>query len=145
MADPLARPAEKRLHVTVVTADRPVFQGEAEFVVVPGPDDGEVGFLPGHAPYMAMLGYGPMRINEPGGRTLRFAVYGGFVQVLHDRVVVLANRAQKAGEITPEHVEADRREIAALRAVDDESYRKKMLRRRETQARARAARAAARL
>ena len=128
------------LRCTLVTADRPMFDGHADMVVVPGPDDGEVGFLPGHAAYMAILGYGVMRVNESAGHVIRFAVYGGFVQVVKDHVTVLANRAQKTDEITKEHIEIDRKELAGIRALDDESYRRKILKMREAQARLSASR-----
>jgi F-type H+-transporting ATPase subunit epsilon len=132
----------KRLRCTVVTADRPLFDGPANFVVVPGPDDGEVGFMPRHAAYMAILGFGVMRINESPGHVIRFAVYGGFVQVVKDHVTVLANRAQKIEEISQEHIEVDRREIEGMTSSDEESFRRKMEKMREAQARLQALRSA---
>ena len=131
------------IRCTVVTADRPLFEGTAESVVVPGPDDGEVGFLPGHAAYMAILGFGVMRVNESAGHVIRFAVYGGFVQVVKDHVTVLAKGAQKTDEITKDRLEIDRKEIAGIRALDDASYRRKITKMREAQARLRASKSPA--
>ncbi len=138
MVERAAHMAARRLRCTLVTPDRPVFNGEAEFVVVPGPDDGEVGFCPGHAAYTAILGYGVMKITESPGHVIRFAIFGGFVQVLHDQVTVLAHRAQKTDEITEEHLEIDRRELDGIRVIDEASYIKKVNKMREAQVRLRA-------
>ena len=52
--------------------------------------DGEVGILTGHAPLMALLGNGQLRL---GGAGRRFTVSGGFMQVLNDQVRVVTERA----------------------------------------------------
>ena len=79
------------LAVALVTPEATVFEGEAESVVVPA-WDGEVGILRGHAPMMALLGDGEMRITGAGG-TQRFHVSGGFVEVAGDVVSVMSERA----------------------------------------------------
>lgn len=82
------------LRVSVVSPERTVFQGEADSVVAPA-WDGEVGILRGHAPLMALLGEGTLRV-ERGGSTERFRVSGGFLQVVDDRVTVLSESASPA-------------------------------------------------
>jgi len=99
---------------SVVAPERELFTGEAEFVVVPGYDDGDVGFLRGHAPYIGRLGCGTVRIRESGGREHRYVVYQGFVEFAGNRLTVLASHAQLPDEITPEMVEKDREEIPSL-------------------------------
>ncbi|CAN5122311.1 hypothetical protein BH23GEM4_BH23GEM4_05200 [soil metagenome] len=79
------------LTVSVVSPEATVFQGEADSVIAPA-WDGEVGILRGHAPLMALLGEGTLRV-ERGGSTERFHVSGGFLQVVDDRVTVLSESA----------------------------------------------------
>jgi F-type H+-transporting ATPase subunit epsilon len=82
------------LQVSVISPERMIFEGEADSVVVPA-WDGELGILRGHAPLMALLGTGHIRISR-GGRTERFQISGGFLQVVNDRVSVLSERAEEA-------------------------------------------------
>ena len=83
--------APNGLAVALVTPEATVFEGEAESVVVPA-WDGEVGILRGHAPMMALLGDGEMRVAAAGG-TRRFHVSGGFVEVAGDVVSIMSERA----------------------------------------------------
>lgn len=82
----------ERLKVAVISPERTVFEGEAEQVVVPA-WNGEVGILRGHAPLLALLGEGPVRISQ-GGSEQRFMIRGGFLQVAEDVVTVLSERAE---------------------------------------------------
>jgi len=78
------------LRVSVITPEGSVFEGDADSVVIPA-WDGEIGILKGHAPLMALLGEGELRVR--GHReTERFFVSGGFVQVGDDVVTVLSER-----------------------------------------------------
>jgi F-type H+-transporting ATPase subunit epsilon len=80
------------LSVAVITPESTVFEGTADMVVVPA-WDGEVGILRGHAPLMALLGEGEMRVTRDGG-VERFHVAGGFVQVADDVVSVMSEKAE---------------------------------------------------
>ena len=86
--------AAAALRVVVISPEATVFEGEAESVIAPA-WDGELGILRGHAPLMALLGDGDLRIRHAGG-TERFHVSGGFLQVVDDVVTVLSERAQAA-------------------------------------------------
>lgn len=86
----MAAPA--RLTVALITPGATVYDGEADMVVVPA-WDGEVGFLKDHAPMMALLGDGIMRVTLDGTER-RFHVAGGFVQVANNVVSVLSERAE---------------------------------------------------
>ncbi len=88
------------LTVIVVTPEATVRESPAQFVVVPL-YDGELGIAPSHSAMIGRLGYGEMRIVE-GGRTDRYYVDGGFVQVSHNVVSVLTNRAVPAAQIDGE-------------------------------------------
>jgi F-type H+-transporting ATPase subunit epsilon len=82
------------LRVSVISPERTIFEGAADSVVAPA-WDGELGILRGHAPLMALLGAGNLRITR-GGTTEHFYVAGGFLQVIDDRVTVLSERAEGA-------------------------------------------------
>ena len=94
----------------VVTPEMTVRESHAQFVVVPL-YDGELGIAPGHSAMIGRLGFGEMRIVE-GGRTDRFYVDGGFVQVSGNIVSVLTNRAVPAEQLNPE---AAAEQLAATR------------------------------
>jgi F-type H+-transporting ATPase subunit epsilon len=81
------------LSVSVISPERVLFEGQVESLVAPA-YDGEVGILPQHAPMVVLLGRGVLRLG-PGGSAGRFAVDGGFLQVLNDRVRVVTERARE--------------------------------------------------
>ena len=80
------------MHVTVISPEAAVYNGEADSVVAPA-YDGEVGFLPRHAPFMTLLGKGILQVRR-GSETLRFAVQGGFLQTVNNTVRVVAEHVQ---------------------------------------------------
>jgi ATP synthase, F1 epsilon subunit (delta in mitochondria) len=82
------------LKVSVISPEAVLFEGETDSVVAPA-YDGEVGILTGHAPLMALLGEGPLRLGGGSGR--HFNVSGGFMQVLNNDVRVVTDRATAAG------------------------------------------------
>ena len=93
----------------VVSVERSLFEGDVEFIVANGAD-GELGVLARHAPLMTILKPGPLRIQEVyGGPEQVLFVGGGFLEVLPDRVTVLADVAEQAGEISIERAEEARR------------------------------------
>ena len=85
-------PEQKQLSVALITPQATVYEGEADMVVVPA-WDGEVGILRGHAPMMALLGKGEMRVTRDGAEET-FFVSGGFIQVADDVVSVLSETAE---------------------------------------------------
>jgi len=79
------------LKVSVISPEAVLFEGETDSVVAPA-YDGEIGILTGHAPLMALLGNGELRLGaSAGGR--RFNVSGGFMQVLNNLVRVVTEKA----------------------------------------------------
>ncbi|HEY8798429.1 MAG TPA: ATP synthase F1 subunit epsilon [Candidatus Dormibacteraeota bacterium] len=93
----------------VVSVERSLFEGDVEFLVANGAD-GELGVLAKHAPLMTILKPGPLRIQETiGGEEQVLFVGGGFMEVLPDRVTVLADVAEHADEISIEKAEEARR------------------------------------
>jgi F-type H+-transporting ATPase subunit epsilon len=86
------------LTVEIVTVERVVLKEEGvDEVIAPGVD-GQLAVLPQHAAFMTMLAPGEL-ILKKGGEEIPFAVTGGFFEVLRDRVVVLADAAERADEI----------------------------------------------
>jgi F-type H+-transporting ATPase subunit epsilon len=80
------------MRVTLISPDRSLFEGEASGVVAPA-FDGFVGILPGHAPFLTLLGTGTLTVTTGGG-TSRFGIDGGILQVSNDVVRVVAERAE---------------------------------------------------
>jgi F-type H+-transporting ATPase subunit epsilon len=79
------------LKVTVISPESVLFEGETDSVVAPA-YDGEIGILTGHAPLMALLGTGELRLGASGGGK-RFTVSGGFLQVFNNDVRVVTESA----------------------------------------------------
>ena len=101
--------AENRLEVHVVTPERELWRGEADMVVAKTVE-GQLGVLPGHAPLLALLDIGPLRVKADGDE-VRAVLDGGFLHVANDRVDVLAEHAEMAGEIDVEQARALREEL----------------------------------
>ena len=80
------------LQVELVSADRKVWSGEASMVVA-RTVEGEIGLLAGHAPLLAVLAGGDVRITSTSGETVTATAKGGFLSVEHDRVTVVADSA----------------------------------------------------
>ena len=96
------------LRVQIVTAEREVFAEDGvDMVVAPGAD-GVVGILPRHAPLLTTLLPGVVRVKR-GGSEQAMAVGGGFLQVARDRVLILADTAEREDEIDESRAEAARR------------------------------------
>jgi F-type H+-transporting ATPase subunit epsilon len=81
------------LKVSVISPEAVLFEGETDAVVAPA-YDGEIGILTGHAPLMALLGDGKLRLGGRSGPS--FTVSGGFMQVLNNDVRVVTEKATAA-------------------------------------------------
>jgi F-type H+-transporting ATPase subunit epsilon len=95
--------AEGALSVRVVSPGRVVFEGEAAALVAPA-WDGQVGILPGHAPFLALLGSGELAIELLGGGSETYQVAGGVLKVERNQVTLLT---EYAGTEPPEQVPAE--------------------------------------
>ncbi|MCH7718734.1 MAG: F0F1 ATP synthase subunit epsilon [Chloroflexi bacterium] len=97
------------LTVEIVTAEREVYSQEGvDEVVAPG-TDGEFAVLPQHAAFITTLMPGELRIIK-GGEEEAMVITGGFFEVANDRIVVLADAAERVEEIDVERAEAARRQ-----------------------------------
>jgi F-type H+-transporting ATPase subunit epsilon len=95
------------LHVEVVTAERELYNGEADMVSAPGAE-GRLGILPRHAALLTFLTPGELRITLRDAEEPLF-VSGGFLEVLNNNVTVLADTAEHAEEIDQARAEEARR------------------------------------
>lgn len=110
------------LHVEVVTAERELYNGEANLVSAPG-SEGRLGILPRHAALLTTLAPGELRIELNGAEEPLF-VSGGFLEVSNDSVTVLADTAEHAEEIDEARAEeARRRAEERLQNVQSETER----------------------
>jgi F-type H+-transporting ATPase subunit epsilon len=86
------------LNVHIVTAEREVYTEDGvDRIVIPG-SEGELTVLPSHASLMTMINPGVLRVIK-GNEEIEMAVTGGFLEVRDDRVMVLADAAERAEEI----------------------------------------------
>ncbi len=85
------------LQLQIVTPDKRLVDDNASQVQIPG-KSGYLGILPGHAPLITELMIGEISYNQ-GGKTHHFAVSWGFVEVLPDKVTILADTAERAEDI----------------------------------------------
>lgn len=103
------------IRLEIVTPEKVVYTDDVDMVIAPA-SEGYVGILPHHAPLLTTLGPGEFRVKK-GGVEQVLAVFGGFMDVRGDRVVVLTDDAEHAEDIdTHSAEEARRRAQEALQA-----------------------------
>ena len=111
--------------LSVVTPDGAAFEGEAEMVIVPGAA-GEIGVLARHAPLVAMLKAGEIRVKA-GNEWQSFAAGPGYFKVQQDRAIALVDDAVPAKEIDPERAQRQldeaRAELERVEADDSDADR----------------------
>ncbi|MWC27250.1 F0F1 ATP synthase subunit epsilon [Paenibacillus sp. MMS18-CY102] len=112
------------LLLEIVTPERKVYAQEVNMVSVKGAD-GELGILPNHIPLVTPLRIAPVVIKKDGA-TETLAVSGGFIEIRKDKVVILAESAELAGDIDLARAEASKqRAEERLNAKRDEvDYRR---------------------
>ena len=137
-----------RTHLSIVTPTSKRFEGDAELVIAPG-TAGDLGALAHHAPLLTTLRAGVVKANIAGAkgdgdaastghatetadatrepRRVEFAIDGGFMQVLPDRVIVLTDAAVSRDEVNADAVRAELQRahdaLAQKKGVDDEKER----------------------
>ncbi len=85
------------MRLDIVTAEGVVYSEDVDVVVAPGVE-GQLGILPHHTPLMTTLQAGELRVRQ-GGEEFVLAISGGFLEVRPDRVIVLADAAERAEDI----------------------------------------------
>jgi F-type H+-transporting ATPase subunit epsilon len=113
------------IRLELVTPERLLLSEDVDEVIAPG-YEGEFGVLPEHTQYLSILNIGELRYRK-GGQLHKVALGGGFAEVTPERVVVMAETAERAEEIDLERARRarDRAENALKTlSMDDESYGK---------------------
>jgi len=96
---------EAPIRCTLVSPERPLFDGQVDSVVVPGVE-GEIGILRRHAPLIGALGPGTVRLTI-GDTVERYAIRGGFVHVKKDVVTLLVTDAVKVTDANRAAIQAE--------------------------------------
>ena len=96
------------LHLEVITPEGKVYEDDVDMVIAPG-SEGYLGILPHHAPLLTALGPGEFRVKK-GGIEEVLVVFGGFMDVRADKVVVLTEAAEPADEIDVQRAQAARQQ-----------------------------------
>lgn len=119
--------------LSIITPSTAKFEGDVELVVAPGAA-GDLGALPNHAPMLTTLRTGVVSAtvgksaSEKAGERLQFAVEGGFMEILADRVIILTDRALSRDEVDVEAARADLKRaeeaLAQKRGADDSQERR---------------------
>ncbi|MFH0891905.1 MAG: F0F1 ATP synthase subunit epsilon [Candidatus Falkowbacteria bacterium] len=97
----------KNIQFEIVTPERTVLKEQILQVTVPT-RDGEITVLPKHMPLVSMLKPGVIELKTVGGEVKLMSVSGGFIEVLRNKVVILADTAERAEEIDLERAEEAR-------------------------------------
>ena len=99
------------MRLEIVTAEQVVYSEDVNSVLAPG-TDGELGILPNHSPLLTTLKPGGIRVAKDGDE-IYMAVSGGFMEVLGNKVTILADTAERL-----EDIDSERAEQALTRAQD---------------------------
>ncbi len=95
-----------KIRLDIVTAERTVFSDDVDVVVAPG-FEGQLGILPRHAPLLTTLQPGELVVRT-GGQEIDMAISGGFMEVVQNHIIILADTAEQAEEIDAARAEAAR-------------------------------------
>jgi F-type H+-transporting ATPase subunit epsilon len=85
-------------HLAILTPEKTVFEGEVEYVQVPG-TEGYLGVLAHHAALVTALAQGTLTVRVPGGRETQWPVSGGFFEVSNNRATVLADNVGETAAV----------------------------------------------
>jgi len=107
----------EKINPEIVTPEKHLFSGQVDSVTVPS-KTGYLGILPGHAPLLAELGVGEISFSA-GGQTDYVFCSWGFLEVLPDRVVLLAQTAELASDIDTKRAEEAKTRAEKLLSTRD--------------------------
>ena len=91
----------------LLTSQKPLFRGDCDFIVLRGAD-GDLGVLPGHSPLLTWLKPGEVMLRR-GEKEEYFFLEDGYLELLPDRVSILAQRGTRSDELKPEVAETMRK------------------------------------
>ena len=109
-----------KMSFSLVSPERKLADGEADMVVIPGME-GDLGALPGHAPFLTTLRPGLVTVTN-GSETTEYFVTGGFAEVSDEGAAVLAEEARERAEVSADWLnEKIAAAESALEAAGDDS------------------------
>lgn len=115
------------IHCQFVRPDRLMFEGDVDHLILVT-ESGELGIWPKHAPLIAALGNGVVRMHLPEGasdKEIDVIVSHGYAEVRDDTVIVLANHARRTDDIEPEVVKETKATAEAKRdAIPEGDHRR---------------------
>ena len=116
---------KKTIKFEVVTPEKVVLKKQVLQVTVPT-EDGEITVLPEHIPLMSILKPGVIEMKLEEGELEVMSVSGGFIEVMRDKIVILADTAERADELDEARIEEARARAEArkkeLENVDDVQF-----------------------
>ena len=112
--------AESSFELKMITPDRVFYEGTVDMLEM-NTTEGEIGVLPGHIPMTVIIKPGVAKIYETNGETKEAAMHAGFVEILPDKVTVLAEIDEWPGEIDIARAEAARARAEARLQEKDPS------------------------
>jgi F-type H+-transporting ATPase subunit epsilon len=101
------------LNLEIITPAKAVFNGEVKSVTIPG-TDGNFQVLKNHAPLISTFEIGLIKADLPGNNTYYYATSGGTVEVLDNKVLVLADTLEKVEDIDVERARLAKERAEAL-------------------------------
>ncbi|MCR5504412.1 MAG: ATP synthase F1 subunit epsilon [Elusimicrobiaceae bacterium] len=108
-----------KIHLQIITPQKPVLDKQVDFVVLPA-SKGELGILPGHTQYITTLKIGVLRYKI-GDETETFALLGGIAEIEHNNVSVFAEGAVLQDEIDEETARQQLERAKADRLKNDKA------------------------
>lgn len=113
-------------HLSIVTAEGPLYEGNIDMLVAPAVD-GEIGILTNHHPMVTKLGPGAMRVVNTDKTEQTLFVNGGYLEVINNKVTILADAAENIGAIQLEQARAARQKAhEMLKNAKDDVDREKL-------------------
>lgn len=95
--------ADDKLSYSLVSPERMLAEGEADMIVIPGME-GDLGALPGHAPFLTTLRPGVVTVTE-GSETTEYFVTGGFAEITPEGAAILAEETVARADLTREFID----------------------------------------
>ncbi len=95
------------IKLEIVTVERMLYSDDVDMVIAPG-TEGVMGILPNHAALLTALNYGELIVRKKGEDDQSFAIGGGFMEVLPNKVTVLADVAEHADDINVQRAQQAR-------------------------------------
>ncbi len=106
--------ANRTIQFEIVTPERTVLKQEVIQVTLPT-SSGEITILPGHIPLISVLQAGVIEVKRPDNSFEVMSVSAGFIEVSRDKIVILADTAERAEELDEQAVEEMRRRAEELK------------------------------